>query len=634
MMPLRSSLRGMRVPVLRLLLVPILALSWICVETVFADASAAAEPAVSEMVASIKESGNVLLYSENQVRNRLPISLETIRLSATDQVEIIDVRDFEGRLLKFAQDMDGGRNNILIQPREPVPVNESMKLFTVSLHKNLVQKRKDTLVFEYEYTPDFPTSLKYTAIVPPSAHVVNVEPEPKEQAGRRFSWEFRLEANQPFACRIKYSQEAHFGLAPVTDEEDLEQFAGSTYGGWRGNNIGVGWAWFHKGIRPHKNLIMPRDFRLAIKMNTLSAIDEKRRFGLMLDSTDIISFERGEEIKDPWGRVAYCFFWSNCDIEKGFAYGVLRNGKVVKSEQAPQIELKTEYEIALEKEGNRFRLFVDGENVLEYEDPALLESRHGLKFGVHGPMSWKQIKALSKDKKYKNRLREIIDNLEWTFVRYSKPDFTLIGAEKELLEYRLQVEEVDTINTFSDHVMNTIYPIIRRMNGFDECDFSPNDSASIEEVSNIDLSKLGFKTVSSEPFKQITIGNFHYDVSPEERSNTRRVSYSRQGSHEPVLFLEMGRAESEIFAVEAAFAIRQQVNWGAYNAAPFFSQAFYPHLASLGMRKGRWLIHISLPLKEGEASELDGKWDTIRLFLRSIAGQILMHFYEMDMSAQ
>ena len=52
----------------------------------------------------------------------------------------------------------------------------------------------------------------------------------------------------------------------------------------------------------------------------------------------------------------------------------------------------------------------------------------------------------------------------------------------------------------------------------------------------------------------------------------------------------------------------------------------------MALRKGRWLIHVSLPLEEGESSELKGKWDTIRLFMRRIAGEILMHFYEMDIN--
>ncbi|MBI5115225.1 hypothetical protein HZA56_02015 [Candidatus Poribacteria bacterium] len=138
--------------------------------TAIASSSNPQPPAFSEITASVKDDGNTVFYSKHQIRNWFPISLESIRLNTTEQVEIIDVRDLDGRFLRFSQTAENGRNDIIVIPREPVPVDESIELFTVSLHKNLVQKRGDTVVFEYDYTPDLPTRLKYTAIIPAGAH--------------------------------------------------------------------------------------------------------------------------------------------------------------------------------------------------------------------------------------------------------------------------------------------------------------------------------------------------------------------------------------------------------------------------------------------------------------------------------
>lgn len=632
-----------RTPGLLILLGIALILAFTYGTPAFAAASETAGYTEAETIASIKESGNVVFYSTNEVRNRLPISLESIRLSATDRVEIIDVRNEEGGFLRFKQNIANGRNLTTILPREPVPVDGSAGLFTVSLHKNLVQKREDTLVFEYDYTPDHPTLLRYTAIIPQSASAESVEPPPKEQTTRRFSWKYELDAGEPFACRIKYTQEAPFGLRLVSDEADIEKLASNTMGYWRDTRMGGGWAWFYK-----KGLVMPGDFRFSVNVKTIKTINENRRFGIMLDPMDTSPFSRSKsEMKadpwaDAWGTATYCFFWSNMDAGERFAYGVLRNGELVASEKAPRIREGKGYEVALEKEAQQFRFFVDGKQVFEYADPELLWSRHPLRIGVHGSMSGQEIKEFHeknqdwwKGHRSVKARQKAFDNLKLAYIGYRDRKFTLIGADKKFMELRSKYfEPVDSIDTFSpSHIFSAINPILKRLNDFDEWDFSPSDSANLDEVADIDLSRLGFRKISTSPLKEVTIGKVHFEVPPEQQSISRLVSYARKGSDEPVLFIEMGQAPSEFIADQVFGGIREQTNWGTWNGMNI-SQAFYPHLSSMGMRKGRWLIHVSLPLEEGESSELEGKWDTIRLFMRRIGGEILMHFYEMDMNAQ
>lgn len=622
----------------------------------FAARSEVSVARTSETIASIKEDGNVVFYSTNQIPNRLPISLETVNLIASDEVELIDVRDGEGGFLRFKQDIGNGRNISTILCREPVPVNGSLGLFTVSLHKGLIKKRKETLVFEYDYTPDSPTTLKFTAILPESATPSSVEPEPKEKVGRRFTWEYQIDADRPFACRIKYTQEALFDIGLIRDVAELEQMSSGTTGYWRDTSKGAGWAWFRE-----KDFLMPNYFRFSINMKTIKAIDERRRFGIMLDPTgtgysDRSRSERGADPwADPWGKAAYCFFWSNLDSGKGFAYGLLRNGELVLSKKAPPIEKGKEYELALEKdtsqfrffiekgsedslalekETNRFRFFIDGEMVIEYDDQELLWPRHMLKIGVHGPMSGKELKEFFENANewWKGGdPQKKFDKLDLTFIGYSNRKFELIGGDLALLEYKQKIEPVNTIDPafLPDHIFIPPTQVIRRMNGFEADDFSPSDSADLDQVADIDLSKLGFVKVSCEPMRKVNIGGFMFPVPSEYQPDTRRINYARKGSPETVLSILLLRTSLE----SQAFGLMNSIS-GNFNFQPDFSAGLAPYLARAGFKRGNWVVYVELPLEEGDLQKILEDIDTIQLFQRSIVAEILMHFHELDMNAR
>jgi hypothetical protein len=634
---------------------------WIIVTAILllaAPASAASsevsEARTSEIVASIKESGNVVFYSTNHIPNRLPISLETVHLSASDDVELIDVRDSERRFLRFKQDIGNDRNISTILCDKPVPVDGSLGLFTVSLHKDLITKRKDTLVFEYDYTPDSPTTLKFTAILPESATPSSVEPEPKEKAGRRYTWEYDIDADRPFACRIKYTQEASFGLGPIRDAEGLEKMASHTNGYWRDTRKGAGWAWFFK-----KGLIMPNYFKFSVNMKTIKTIGERKRFGIMLDPTDTGYFDRpkseskADPWADPWGKAAYCFFWSNIDAEKGFTYGVLRNGELVLSKKAPPIKKGKEYELtlekdtnqdrfflekddtlAMEKEINRFRFYVDGEMVIEYDDQELLWPRHMLRIGVHGPMSGQELREFSENNKewWKGgNPQKKFDKLDLTYIGYSNRKFELIGGDLMLLEHKQKIEPVNTIDPvfLPDHVFIPLTHVIRRMNGFEAVDFSPSASADLDRAADIDLSKIGFAKVSSEPIKKVNLGGYMFPVPSEYQPVTRRVNYARKGSPETVLSVLLVRTSLESQAFGLAYSVS-----GNFNFRPDFSAGLAPYLARAGFKRGNWVVYTELPLEEANPQKMVDDKDTIHLLQRSIVGEILMHFYEMDMTAQ
>jgi hypothetical protein len=60
-----------------------------------------------------------------------------------------------------------------------------------------------------------------------------------------------------------------------------------------------------------------------------------------------------------------------------------------------------------------------------------------------------------------------------------------------------------------------------------------------------------------------------------------------------------------------------------------------PYLARAGFKRGNWAVYTELPLEEADPQNVAAEdVETIHLLQRSIVGEILMHFYEMDMNAR